>query len=217
MSKSLLLLVALALCAAVTSAMYAADDDVVVLTEANWNAEVTESAQSVLVEFYAPWCGHCKQLTPLWKETATVLKGFVGVGALDVPANEKVIGDNKLADAVTGFPTILFFGADGGKAVEYEGDRSVKALVTFAFKEAKALIKTRLDGNGGDAATEEKAKPAAAKKPEAKKPEAKKAEEKKAPEAASSGAGESVELTGANFDEKVLQSDDVWFVEFFGR
>ncbi len=43
---------------------------VVTLTDANFREVVTESAADVLVEFYAPWCGHCKQLKPEYSRAA---------------------------------------------------------------------------------------------------------------------------------------------------
>jgi thioredoxin-like negative regulator of GroEL len=48
--------------------------DVVTLTDANVG-EVLESEADVLVEFYAPWCGHCKSLKPEFKRAADAFKG----------------------------------------------------------------------------------------------------------------------------------------------
>ncbi len=69
--------------------MYGGKSDVVKLTTANFNKDVVNSADIWLVEFYAPWCGHCKNLEPEWEKAAKALKGIVKVGAVDMDV-EKV-------------------------------------------------------------------------------------------------------------------------------
>ena len=59
-------------------AMYAGTN-VVELTPANFQKEVMKSDSVWIVEFYAPWCGHCQRLTPEYKKAATALKGVVKV------------------------------------------------------------------------------------------------------------------------------------------
>uniref|UniRef100_A0ABM0MCV6 protein disulfide-isomerase n=1 Tax=Saccoglossus kowalevskii TaxID=10224 RepID=A0ABM0MCV6_SACKO len=58
-------------------------DDVVTLTDQNFEDLVLNSEDGWLVEFYAPWCGHCKNLAPEWASAATQLKGKFKLGALD--------------------------------------------------------------------------------------------------------------------------------------
>lgn len=59
------------------------DKDVVKLTDSNFAELVLNSEDTWLVEFFAPWCGHCKNLAPHWASAATQLKGKVKLGALD--------------------------------------------------------------------------------------------------------------------------------------
>jgi protein disulfide-isomerase A6 len=59
------------------------DKDVVVLGESNFDELVLGSKDIWLVEFYAPWCGHCKKLEPEWNEAASKLKGQVKIGKVD--------------------------------------------------------------------------------------------------------------------------------------
>jgi protein disulfide-isomerase A1 len=107
-----------------------ATSDVRVLVGKNFDAEVLEGPEKLaLVEFYAPWCGHCKSLAPIWEELGTFYKGDSSVGVFKMDATENEVdvpGVN-----VKGFPTIIGFvkGADGKKnVVEYDGARDLKGF-----------------------------------------------------------------------------------------
>jgi protein disulfide-isomerase A6 len=63
-----------------------------------------------MVEFFAPWCGHCKSLAPEFKKAAKIMKGVVKFAAVDLDAEE----NKPLASQynVQGFPTLKFFVKD---------------------------------------------------------------------------------------------------------
>jgi len=61
-----------------------ASENVVVLDSNNWQREVEQSDVPVLVDFYAPWCMPCRQLTPIVDRLATKYAGKVKVGKLNV-------------------------------------------------------------------------------------------------------------------------------------
>jgi len=66
-----------------------------------------QSTDLWIVEFYAPWCGHCKSLAPEYDKAAKALEGIVKLGAVDMTTDESVGGPY----GIKGFPTIKFFGA----------------------------------------------------------------------------------------------------------
>ncbi|KAH3663390.1 hypothetical protein OGAPHI_005380 [Ogataea philodendri] len=93
--------------------------------------KVVQQKKDVLVEYYAPWCGHCKRLAPTYEELAALYKN-------DSDANEKVVIakiDHTANDVsgieITGYPTIFLYPADGSKPISYEGQRSLEALANF--------------------------------------------------------------------------------------
>lgn len=93
-----------------------------------------------LVEFYAPWCGHCQQLKPSYEKAAKLLKGVIKVGAVNMDAHKQV-GSTY---GVKGFPTIMFFGLDKSKTPEkYEGARESDAIVDYALKQIRSNVMDR--------------------------------------------------------------------------
>lgn len=112
--------------------------DVVQLTDENFKSLVLESEDMWLVEFYAPWCGHCKNLEPHWESAATELKGKVKLGALDATVHTSTASKY----SVQGYPTIKYFpaGRKDGKASEYDGGRTATDIIQWASDKAAANV-----------------------------------------------------------------------------
>lgn len=108
--------------------------DVVELTDDMIDNEVAKGKEPWLIEFYAPWCGHCKNLAPEWKKAASALAGSVKLGAIDATVYKKWAGKF----SVSGFPTIKFIPPGNPDAAEdYNSGRSSEAIVDFGFKKAE--------------------------------------------------------------------------------
>jgi protein disulfide-isomerase A6 len=95
-------------------------DLVVVLTDENFDELVMKSKDIWMIEFYAPWCGHCKTLEPEYKEAATKLKGVAKLGKVDATVHKNL---NNRFD-IKGFPTLKIwdYGLDAkkdSKAIDY--------------------------------------------------------------------------------------------------
>merc|ERR1712228_706116 len=114
-----------------------ADNDqpgkVKVVVGRNYDEIVMDETKDVLMEFYAPWCGHCKSLEPKYNELAMKLKDEkdIVIAKMDATAN-----DVPPHLGVRGFPTIIFFPMGNKDGKKYEMGREVPDFIRYLKKES---------------------------------------------------------------------------------
>lgn len=106
---------------------------VAALTDSNFEAEAL-GKKAALVEFYAPWCGHCKQLAPKYETLANNFAGEKDVLIAKVDATE--YGELANQFGVTGYPTLKFFPAGSKDPIDYDSEREVAAMTNFLNEHA---------------------------------------------------------------------------------
>jgi len=121
-----------------------------VIVGKSFDAEVIQSVdKDVLVEFYAPWCGHCKSLAPKYEKLGKIFENNpnVVIAKLDSTQNDVPVD-------VKGFPTIILFPAgDKTNHITFNGDRTEQALATWIRENGNSFKQ------GGADATQESAAP----------------------------------------------------------
>lgn len=100
------------------------------LIPSNFDKVVLESDKPALVEFFAPWCGHCKNLAPVYEELATKFAAAgdkVSIAKVDADEH-KSLGKRF---GVQGFPTIKWFDGKSDKPIDYTGGRDLESLSSW--------------------------------------------------------------------------------------
>ncbi|KAK8154648.1 putative disulfide isomerase [Phyllosticta citrichinensis] len=109
----------------------------------NFDDIVLKSGKPALVEFFAPWCGHCKSLAPVYEELGGVFeyaKDKVSVAKVDADAHRS-LGQNF---GVQGFPTLKWFDGKSDTPEDYKGGRDLESL--SAFIQEKTGVKPKVKG-----------------------------------------------------------------------
>ncbi|EAR90091.1 protein disulfide isomerase family A protein (macronuclear) [Tetrahymena thermophila SB210] len=172
-------------------ALYDNNSKVIKLNKSRFQNEVINSKELWLVEFFAPWCGHCKSLAPEWEKAAKALEGIVKVGAVDMTTDQEVGSPYN----IQGFPTIKFFGDNKSKPQDYNSGRTANDLINYALNEAKSIAQRRLSGGSSSSGNRQSGGSKG--------------------NANADNDGDVVVLTDDNFDANVVGSKEPWFIEFY--
>jgi thioredoxin 1 len=99
-------------------------------TDSTFEADVLQSTQPVLVDYWAEWCGPCKMIAPILDEVATAYEGKLQIAKMNVDENREI----PAKFGIRGIPTLMLF-KDGQLAATKVGALSKAQLSAFIDQE----------------------------------------------------------------------------------
>ncbi|MES2582028.1 MAG: thioredoxin TrxA [Pseudomonadota bacterium] len=103
-----------------------ANDLIKHVTDATFESDVLQSAQPILVDYWAEWCGPCKMIAPILDEVSTTYAGKLNIAKMNVDENREI----PAKFGIRGIPTLMLF-KDGQLAATKVGALSKAQLVAF--------------------------------------------------------------------------------------
>ena len=105
------------------------------ISDASFEADVLQSTQPVLVDYWAEWCGPCKMIAPILDEMATAYSGKLQIAKMNVDENREIPGKF----GIRGIPTLMLF-KDGKLAATKVGALSKSQMAAFIDENIKEQL-----------------------------------------------------------------------------
>lgn len=106
----------------------------IVVVGKNFEQVVMDSSKDVLVKYYAPWCGHCKKLAPIWDELA---EHYANVDDLVIAKFDSTANEVDGVD-VRSYPTLRFYSKDNKAGVDYSEGRELEDFKVWLDENSSA-------------------------------------------------------------------------------
>ncbi|KAK6512144.1 hypothetical protein TWF481_001036 [Arthrobotrys musiformis] len=122
------------------------ESPVKVLTDANFEAVANDPSKGVFVKFYAPWCGYCKMLAPIYEKLATTFARDSAVVIAEVNCDELSAKTACIKYKIESYPTLKYFPAgESSEPIPHDGGRELESLVEYINSQTGL---NRLPGGG---------------------------------------------------------------------
>jgi len=100
------------------------DGPVTIVVGKTFEELVRDPSKDVFVKYYAPWCGHCKKLAPIWEELA---EGYASEPNLTIAKFDSTANEAEGVE-VRGYPTLIFYPKGNKAGVNYDGERDLESF-----------------------------------------------------------------------------------------
>ena len=184
-----------------TKSFYEGKSSVILLDKNSFEKEVLQSKDIWLIEFFAPWCGHCKNFAPEYEKAARALKGIFKIGAVDADKEKELAGKY----GIQGFPTVKFFGITKTNIQDYNSARSAQAIINYMFDRAKDIVNKRMGQSTSTNSNQNSNTNSNSNNNNSNK------QKKKQP----ASDKDVIVLDDNNFDETIFKSKDMFIVAFY--